>query len=65
MRWKKFKPIIQSTGSQKEKYQYSILRHMYGIQKDDNDNSIFKTARDTDVKNRILDYLGESEGEMI
>ena len=31
MRWMKLKPVIQSEVSQKEKYQYSILRHIYGI----------------------------------
>ena len=31
MRWMKLKPIIQSELSQKEKHQYSILTHTYGI----------------------------------
>ena len=31
MRWKKLEPIIQSEISQKEKHQYSILTHIYGI----------------------------------
>ena len=31
MRWMKLEPIIQSKVSQKEKYQYSILTHIYGI----------------------------------
>ena len=31
MRWMKLKHIIQSEVSQKEKYQYSILTHIYGI----------------------------------
>ena len=31
MRWMKLKPIIQSEVSQKEKHQYSILAHAYGI----------------------------------
>ena len=31
MRWMKLEPIIQSELSQKEKYQYSILMHIYGI----------------------------------
>ena len=31
MRWMKVEPIIQSEESQKEKYQYSILMHIYGI----------------------------------
>ena len=31
MRWTKLEPIIQSEVSQKEKHQYSILTHIYGI----------------------------------
>ena len=31
MRWLKLEPIIQSEVSQKEKHQYSILTHIYGI----------------------------------
>ena len=31
MRWMKLEPIIQSEVSQKEKYQYSILMHIYEI----------------------------------
>ena len=31
MRWVKLEPIIQSEVSQKEKHQYSILMHRYGI----------------------------------
>ena len=31
MRWMKLEPIEQSEVSQKEKYQYSILMHIYGI----------------------------------
>ena len=30
----KLEPIIESEVSQKEKHQYSILTHIYGIQKD-------------------------------
>ena len=31
MSWMKVEPIIQSEVSQKEKHQYSILTHIYGI----------------------------------
>ena len=51
--WMKLEPIIQSEVSQKEKHQYSILMHIYGIQKDGNDDSICKTAKKTDVKNSL------------
>ena len=31
MRWMKLEPIMQSEVSQKEKHQYSMLTHIYGI----------------------------------
>ena len=31
MKWMKLEPIIQSEVSQKDKHQYSILTHIYGI----------------------------------
>ena len=61
----KLEPIIQSKVSQKEKHQYSILTHIYGIQEDSNDNPTCKTARDKDVKNKLLDYVGEGKAGMI
>ena len=48
-RWTKLGPIIQSEVSQKEKHQYSILMHMYGIYKDGNDNPICKTEKETQM----------------
>ena len=47
MRWMKLEPIIQSEVSQKEKHQYSILMHTYGIYKDGNDDPICETAKET------------------
>ena len=38
---------------------------IYRIQKDGNDDPIYETVRDTDVKNRLLDSVGEGEGGMI
>ena len=65
MRWMKLEPIIQSVVSQKDKHQYSILMHIYGTQKDGNDNPICKTEkRDTDVQNRLWDSVGEGKGGM-
>ena len=34
MRWMKLEPIIQSEVSQKDKHQYNILTHIYGILKE-------------------------------
>ena len=47
MRWMKLEPIIQSEISQKDKHQYSILTHIYGILKDGNDNPICRTEKET------------------
>ena len=49
MRWMNLEPILQSEVSQKEKHQYCILRHMYEIKKDSNDDPICKTAEETQM----------------
>ena len=49
MRWLKLDPIIQSEVSQKEKHQCGILTHIYGIQKDGNDDPICETAKETQM----------------
>ena len=49
MRWMKLEPIIQSEVSQKEKHQYSILTHIYGIWKDGNDDPVCETAKETQM----------------
>ena len=53
MRWMKLEPIIQSEVSQKNKEQYSILMHMYGILKDGNNDPVCETGKD--VKNRCIE----------
>ena len=42
-------PILQSEVSQKDKGQYSILMHIYGILKDGNNNPICKTEKETQM----------------
>ena len=49
MRLMKLELIIQSEVSQKETHQYSILTHIYGIQKDGNDDPICETAKETQM----------------
>ena len=49
MRWMELEPIIQSEVSQKEKHQYSILMHIFGIWKDGNDDPIYETAKETQM----------------
>ena len=45
----KLEPIIQSEASQKEKHQYSILMHIYGIEKGGNDDPVYETAKETQI----------------
>ena len=65
MRWMKLEPIVHSEVSQKEKYQYSILTHIYGIFKDGNDDPICETAKETQIWRTDFWTLGEGEGRMI
>ena len=55
----KLEPIIQSEVSQKEKHQYSILMHIYGIWKDGNDNPVCKTAKETQMYRTVFWTLWE------
>ena len=43
-RWRNLEPIIQREVIQKEKDKHCILTHIYGIQKDDTDEPIFRAA---------------------
>ena len=61
MRWMKLEPIIQSEVSQKEKHQYSILMHIYGIYKDGNDNLVCETAKETQMYRTVFWTLWERE----
>ena len=54
MRQMKLEPIIQSEVSQKEKHQYSILMHIYGIQKDGNNNPVCETAKETQMYRTVF-----------
>ena len=45
----KLESIIPSEVSQNEKHQYSILTHIYGIQKDGKDDPVFKAAKETQI----------------
>ena len=49
MRWMKLEPIVQSEISQKKKDKYCILMHIYGIQKDGNNNLTCGAAKETQV----------------
>ena len=61
----KLEPIIQSEVSQKDKDQYCILMHVYGIKKDGNDNHICKTEKETQIyRTDFWTLWGEGEGGM-
>ena len=55
----KLEPITQNEVSQKEKHQYSILTHIYGIQKDGNNDSICETAKETQMYRTMFWTLWE------
>ena len=61
MRSLKLEPIIQSEVSQKEKHQYSILTHIYGIQEDGINNPVYETAKETLMYRSVLWTLWERE----
>ena len=61
MKWMKLEPIIQSEVSQKEKHQYSILMHIFGIQKDGNNNPVYETAKETVMYRTVFWTLWERE----
>ena len=61
MKWMKLQPIIQSEVSQKEKHQFSILTHIYGIYKDGIDNLVCKTAKETQMYRTVFWTLWERE----
>ena len=50
-------PVRQSEVSQKEKNKYCTLTHIYGIYLQDSNG-------DADIKNRLVDTVGEGEGGM-
>ena len=61
MRWMKLEPIILSEVSQKERHQYSILTHIYGIYKDGNDDPVCETAKETQMYRTVFWTLWERE----
>ena len=58
----RLEPLIQSEVSQKEKHQYSILMHIYGILKDSNDGPIGKTAGETQMYKWSFGLCGRGGG---
>ena len=59
----KLKPIIQNEVSQKGKHH--INAHIWNLERWYQWPYMQDSKRDTDVKNRLLDSVGEGEGGMI
>ena len=61
VRWTNLESIIHSEISQKEKYKYCTLMHIYGIQKD---RTYFQGSNgEPDIENRPKNAGGGEEGE--
>ena len=60
-------PIIQSEVSQKEKDKYHIFTYTHGILKDGTNDptDICRTAKEIQVKKRLLYSVGEGKDGMI
>ena len=56
MKWMNPESIIQSEVSQKKEEKYSILMHIYRIQTDSTDSPTCRVAKETQTKNRLLEY---------
>ena len=48
--------------SQNQMYKYCMLIQIYGIQKDDTNETICMTAVEMDIEKRLEDTVGEREG---
>ena len=62
MRWMKLEPITQSEVSQREKHQYSILMHIYGIEKDGNNDPISRQQKRHRCKEQTFGLCGRQRG---
>ena len=65
MRWMNLKPIIQSEVSQKEKDEYHILTHIFGIQKNGSEEFIYRAAMEKQTQRPDLWTQGEGGGERV
>ena len=63
MRWMNLEPIIQSEVSQKEKYKYRILTHIYRIQKNGTEEFIYTAAIEKQTQRIDLWTWGEGKRE--
>ena len=59
MRWMNLEPIIQSEVSQKKQDKYHILMHIYGIQKNGNEEFTYRAAMEKHTQKIDLWTWGE------
>ena len=65
MRWMNPEPITQSEMSQKEKDNYCILIHIYGISKNGNEEFLQGNNGERDIENRLMGMgRGEERGDV-
>ena len=57
--------MLQSEVSPKEKTKCYILTHIYGTQKDGNNDRMCKAAKGARVKDRLSDSVVKGEGGMV
>ena len=61
MRWINLEPIIESEVSHKKKEKYCILIHIYGIQKDGNNNLTCGVGKETQVQRKTFGLSGRRQ----
>ena len=59
MRWMNLEPITRNEVSQKEKYKYCILTHIYGMQKNGTEEFIYRAAMEKQAQGIDLWTWGE------
>ena len=65
MRWMNLEPITQSKVNQKEKKQIQCINsYMWNLERWEQRSYMQDSKRDTNVKNRLLDSVGEGEDRM-
>ena len=64
MRWMNLEPTMQSEISQKEKDRYCALMHVWNLEREYWWTCFQGSNGDADRESRLVDTVGEGEGEM-
>ena len=65
MRWMNLEPIIEGRESEKERQILYIDTYIWNLERRYQRSYMQGSKGDTDVKNRLLDSVGEGEGGMM